>query len=300
MTIKQLHFICRSVVQIAFFYVLMLFWGYLVDPLILELYLNTPFVLFACTSFFLFLFFCRMTACLLFMPKDKLKAVLRDGQDSLTASQTVIRLFSWPFIKRVSLFFLLFVAEFALRLACIPLFLKTVGLTVPLWARLSSVSATLTDALLFAVGYIVLELPSFLLFYKLSFKGRAGRSAEYRFGMKSAAFVLTLLGLRIALLYLETRYPFKHAGIVSSGVPAAFGIGLWYLMYRKERSFRPFCSKIKCFFGKFRRCRQKKEREELQKSYEDAAKIAETIIEAESRDVTPPANGNDTEENRGQ
>lgn len=289
--LQQLNFVCRSILQIAFFYVLMLCWGYRLDPLILELYVNTPFMLFACTVFFLFLFLCRAMGCLVFMPKDRLKAILRDGQISPTASQIVIRFFSWPFIKRAALFFLLFIAEFTLRLAFIPLFLKTVSLTIPLWVRLSSVSIVLTNTLLIATAYVIMELPFYLLFYKLSFKGHANRSHEYRFGMKLAAFVLVLLGLRMLLLSLEPVFPFKGIEIVSAGVLAALGIGLWYLMYRKDWSFCcsscPVCSKIKSIFGKSCCCRQEKEQAELQESYETAEKVAETIIEAEARDVTP-------------
>ena len=252
--IQQFNFVCRSILQIAFFYALMLWWGYQVDLLVLELYVNTPFVLFACTVFFLFLFFCRTMGCLVFMPKDKLKAILRDGQISPTASQIVIRLFSWPFIKRTALFFLLFVAEFALRLFFIPLFLKAVSLTIPLWAWLSSFSIILTNTLLIATAYIIMELPFYLLFYKLSFKGHVNRSYEYRFGMKLAAFVSILLGLRMALMSLETHFSFKGSELVSAGALAVSGIGLWYLMYRKDWSFCcngcPFCSKIKSLFGK--------------------------------------------------
>lgn len=300
--IQQFNFVCRSILQIAFFYALMLWWGYQVDPLVLELYVNTPFVLFACTVFFLFLFFCRTMGCLVFMPKDKLKAILRDGQISPTASQIVIRLFSWPFIKRTALFFLLFVAEFALRLFFIPLFLKAVSLTIPLWAWLSSFSIILTNTLLIATAYIIMELPFYLLFYKLSFKGHVNRSYEYRFGMKLAAFVSILLGLRMALMSLETHFSFKGSELVSAGALAVSGIGLWYLMYRKDWSFCcngcPFCSKIKSLFGKTCCCRQEKEQAELQESYETAEKVAETIIEAEAREITPPANENKEEEKK--
>lgn len=294
--IQQFNFVCRSILQIAFFYALMLWWGYQVDLLVLELYVNTPFVLFACTVFFLFLFFCRTMGCLVFMPKDKLKAILRDGQISPTASQIVIRFFSWPFIKRAALFFLLFTGEFVLRLAFIPLFLKAVSLTIPLWAGLSSVSIVLTNTLLITTAYVIMELPFYLLFYKLSFKGHANRSHEYRFGMKLSAFVSILLGLRMALLSLETRFPFERAETVSAAVLAVLGIGLWYLMYRKDWSFCcsgcPVCSKIKSIFGKSCCCRQEKEQAELQESYETAEKVAETIIEAEAREITPPANKN--------
>lgn len=293
---QRFNFICRSILKIILFYALLLWWGYRLDPLILELYVNTPFVLFACTVFFLFLFFCRTMGCLVFMPKDKLKAILRNGQISPGASEIVIRLFSWPFIKRTTLFFLLFAAEFVLRLASILLFLKTVSLAVPFLAWLGSVSIILTNVLLIATGYIIMELPFYLLFYKLSFKGHANRSNEYRFGIKLAAFVLILLGLRMLQVSLETRFQFEDVEIVSAGTLAVLGTGIWYLMYRKDWSFCcsncPVCSKIKSIFGKSCCCRQEKEQAELQKSYEDAEKIAETIIEAEARDVTPPANEN--------
>lgn len=293
---QRFNFICRSILKIILFYALLLWWGYRLDPLILELYVNTPFVLFACTVFFLFLFFCRTMGCLVFMPKDKLKAILRNGQISPGASEIVIRLFSWPFIKRTTLFFLLFAAEFVLRLASILLFLKTVSLAVPFLAWLGSVSIILTNVLLIATAYIIMELPFYLLFYKLSFKGHANRSNEYRFGIKLAAFVLILLGLRMLQVSLETRFQFEDVEIVSAGTLAVLGTGIWYLMYRKDWSFCcsncPVCSKIKSIFGKSCCCRQEKEQAELQKSYEDAEKIAETIIEAEARDVTPPANEN--------
>ena len=290
--IQRFNFVCRSILQIVFFYILMFWWFYQLDLLVLELYVNTPFILFACTVFFLFLFLCRTMGCLVFMPKNKLKAILRDGQISPTASQIVIRLFSWPFIKRISLFFLLFAAEFIFRLIFILLFLKTVSLTIPFWAWLSTVSIILTNTLLIALGYIILELPFFLLFYKLSVKGHSNRSYEYRFGLKLAAFVLMLLGLHMVLLSLEMRFPFNKVEIVSFGVLAVLGTGLWYLMYRKNWCACPVCSKLKNVFGIFCRCRREKEQAELQKSYQDAEKVAEIIIEAEVREVPPPANEN--------
>ncbi len=106
----------------------------------------------------------------------------------------------------------------------------------------------------------------------------------------------------MALLSLETHFSFKGSELVSAGALAVSGIGLWYLMYRKDWSFCcsncPVCSKIKSLFGKTCRCRQEKERAELQESYETAEKVAETIIEAEAREITPPANENKEEEKK--
>ncbi len=288
--IQRVNFVCRTILKISFFYFLLLWWGYQLDLLILDLYVKTPFMLFACTVFFLFLFFSRTMGCFVFMPKDKLKAILRDGQISPSANKIVIRLFSWPFIKRTGMYFLLFITELALRLTFIPLFLKTISSTIPLWTWLSSVSVVLTNTLLIAVAYIIMELPFYLLFYRLSFKGYGNRSYEYRFGIKLSVFVFILLGLRLLLMPLLARFSQTTGEILSISLLTGGGIGIWYLMYRKGWSFCcsscPICSKIKSIFGKTCCCRQEKEQAELQKSYEDAEKVAVTIIEAESRDVT--------------
>lgn len=288
--IQRVNFICRSILKVAFFYFLLLWWGYQVDLLILDLYVKTPFMLFACTVFFLFLFFSRTMGCFVFMPKDKLKAILRDGQISPSVSQIVIRLFSWPFIKRTGMYLLLFIAEMALRLSFIPLFLKTISLTIPMWTRLSSFSVILTNALLIATAYVIMELPFYLLFYKLSFKGHGNRSSEYRFGVKLSVFVLILLGMRFVFMPLSDHFSQTTWAALSVCLQIVPGIGIWYLMYRKEWSFCcsscPICSKIKSIFGKTCCCRQEKEQAELQKSYEDAEKVAVTIIEAEARDIT--------------
>ncbi len=297
--IQRFNFVCRSILQIAFFYLLLLWWGYQLDLVVLELYMNTPFVLFACTVFFLFLFVCRTMGCLVFMPKDKLKAILRDGQISPPVSQIVLKLFSWAFIKRIVLFIFLFGLEFFLRLLSISLYLKAVSASIPFLAWLSSYSIILVNTLLIAGAYVIMELPFYLLFYKFAFKNHHNRSFEYRFGMKLSVFVLILLGIRFLLLPVSFYFSETTGELVCFGVLSLLGIGIWYLMYRKEWSFCctgcPICAKIKTLFGKGCCCRQEKEQQELQQSYEDAEKVAETIIEAEAREISPQ--DDETEEN---
>ena len=285
--IQQFNFICRSVLQIVLFYLLLSWWGYQIDLLVLDLYASTPFILFACCVFFLFLFFCRTMGCLVFMPKEKLKAILQDGEISPPLSQFVLKIFSWSFIKHLLIFFFLFVCEFILRLAFIPLFLKSVSMTIPFWAWLSSFSVVLTNILLIVTAYVIMELPFYLLFYKVSFKGHRNRSFEYSFGLKLSVFVLILLVLHFFSKPLLADLSQTTGTVSSLIILTILGTGIWYLMYRKKWSFCcrecPICSYIKKIFGKSF-CRQEQEQEELQKSYEDAEKVAETIIEAEAQE----------------
>lgn len=232
-----------NTLRVALFCLLMIWWGIQLDPMMSELYLVTPFIVFSCVAVFLFLFLCRETGCLLFLEKGRLKAILRNDEPDPTASQIVLRLFSNPFLKRVTMYFVLFVAEFYLRLLCINPFLKFVQGTLPFWERITSVSENLLYVLMFAGAYVIMELPAWVLFYKLSFKGRSDRSYEYRFGMKLSFLVSLIAGLYILSISLTADAPeaVENAAFVLFVV---LSFGVWHLMYRK-----------KCCCGKAGGCR---------------------------------------------
>lgn len=243
--------ICWNTLRFAVFYLAMLWWGFQLDPMISELYTVTPFIVFASVTLFLFLFLCRETGCLIFMDKSRLKAILRNGEAEPTASQIVLRLFSWPFLKRVCLFFGLFVVEFYFRLFAIKLFLVTIQATLPFWEKIADISDWLLYALIFLTAYIIMELPAWGLFYKLSVKGHSNRSYEYRFGLKLSVLVALIIGLRLLSLYLTEDASPAIEGI-SLVLFALCGFGLWYLMYRKKCCCRqggcPVCNAVKAFF----------------------------------------------------
>lgn len=274
----QIRSVCVAVLRIVAFYALMAGLWFLLNPLMIELYISTPFIVFAGCGFFLLLFMTRTAGCLIFMPKNRLKAVLYDGELSPTASQIVLRLFSWPFLKRVTMYFTLFLAEFCLRVVLINAFLILVNKTLVFWANLSMRSISATNILLFAAAGVVMELPAWAVFYKLSFKGRANRSREYRFGLKLSAFVILFLIMHISLFSkLSAVFPTRGGEAFCFLLSAVLGTGLWWLMYR-------------CKFPRFKcpLCRMTREEKELRESFNDAEKIAETIIEIETSAPAAP------------
>ena len=231
--IQRLKTVCWNTLRVAVFYLLMIWWGFQLDPMMSELFAITPFIVFACVALFLFLFLCRETGCFVFMEKSRLKAILRNGETEPTASQFVIRFFSWPFLKRVCLFFGLFVLEFYLRLLTVKLFLMTIQATIPFWEKVTDVSEYLLYPLILLAAYVIMELPAWLLFYKLSFKGRSNRSYEYRFGLKLSFLVALITGLRFLSLYL-TADASSAVELSAFILFAAASLGLWFLMYRKK------------------------------------------------------------------
>ena len=246
--------ICWNTLRVAFFYLAMLWWGFQLDPMISKLYTVTPFIVFASVVLFLFLFLCRETGCFIFMDKSRLKAILRNGETEPTASQIALRLFSWPFLKRVSLFFGLFTLEFYLRLLTIRLFLMTIDATLPFWEKITNISEILLYAVMFLTAYVIMELPTWGLFYKLSFKGHANRSQEYRFGLKLSLLVALIIALRLLSLYL-TEGSSVAIETMSLALFAVLSFGLWFLMYRKKcccctQGGCPICNAIKALFRK--------------------------------------------------
>lgn len=252
--LHRLSVLFGNTFRVAVFYLLMIWWGIQIDPMISELYIVTPFIVFSCVAVFLFLFLCRGTGCLLFMEKSRLKAILRNGEPEPTASQLFLRLFSFPFLKRVTLYFVLFVLEFYLRLLCIKLFLMFVQGTLPFWEKITGVSEGLLCAGMFLGAYVIMEVPAWLLFYKLSFRGRSNRSSEYRFGMKLSFLVSLIIGLRFLSLSL-TADASPAVENVAFVLFAALSFGLWYLMYRKKwcccnTEGCRICNAVKGLFGK--------------------------------------------------
>lgn len=235
------------------FYLIMMWWGFQLDQMMSELYVITPFVVFACVSLFLFLFLCRETGCFIFMDKARLKAILRNGELEPTASQIVLRLFAWPFLKRVSMFLGLFVLEFYLRLFTIKLFLITIQASLSFWERITNISEGLLYVLILLTAYVIMELPAWLIFYKLSFKGHSNRSYEYRFGLKLSVLTALIIGLRVLSLSLTA----DASATVDSIAFIAFAVlsfGLWLLMYRKKcrcgQGGCPICNAVKALFRK--------------------------------------------------
>ncbi|MBO4520758.1 MAG: hypothetical protein J5787_06080 [Alphaproteobacteria bacterium] len=244
--------ICWNTLRVAVFYLVMLWWGFQLDPMLSELYKITPFMVFALVSLFLFLFLCRETGCFIFMDKSRLKAILRNGEVEPTASQIVLRLFSWPFLKRISLFFGLFVLEFYLRLFAIKFFLMTIQATLSFWENVANISEGLLYLLMLLTACVMMELPAWALFYKISFKGHSNRSYEYRFGLKLSLLVAVIIGLRLLFLDLTEGAPSVIEGI-SLVLFALCCFGVWFLMYRKKcccANGCPICHAIKGFFRK--------------------------------------------------
>lgn len=272
--LKKIRAVCRGALRVVVFYILTMWGLFQLSPLFGELYFSTPFVLSATVSFFLVLFIVRMAGTLVFMPKPRLTAILREGESSPRFSKIAVRFFSWEFQKRLMLFLSLFVAEFIVRLVLVNLFLLLIEKSVPVWANLSMKSVALTNGLITLAAFAVMELPCFVLFYKLSFKGHANRLREYRFGLKLSFLTLLIVALHYFLLPLAE----KTNAVVELAVVAVSGVALWILTYRTD-------------FLKSLLCRQKRAKEEkdLTRSYRDAAKVAETIIEIEGAEIPPDA-----------
>ena len=251
--IHLLKIFCWNTLRVTLFYLLMLWWGFQLDPMLSELFVITPFIVFAPISLFLFLFLCRETGCFIFMDKSRLKAILKNNEIEPNASQIVLKFFSWPFLKRICMFLGLFVFEFYLRLFAIKLFLIIVQKTLPFWEKTTNVSEVLLYVLMALTAYVIMELPAWFLFYKLSFKGHSNRSYEYRFGLKLSLFVAIIIGLRILSLYL-TRDSSPAVELLLFVLSAGIGFGLWYLMYRKKCCCRqngcPICLALKKLFKK--------------------------------------------------
>ena len=251
--IQYLKSLCWNTLRVAVFYLILIWWGMQLDPMMSELFVITPFIVFSCVALFLFLFLCRETGCLLFMDKGRLKAILRNGETEPTASQIALRLFSFPFLKRISLFFGLFLLEFYLRLLTVKLFLTVIQETIPFWEKVTDISEVLLYLLMFFTAYVIMELPAWFLFYKLSFKGHANRSSEYRFGMKLSLLVSLIIGLRFLSLYL-TADASSTAEANAFVLFTAASFGLWFLMYRRKCCCASgecrICNAVKALFRK--------------------------------------------------
>lgn len=250
MYLQRFGKLCKNTLLVVLFYTIMLWWGFQLEPLFGELYEVTPFIVFLSVSFFMMLFLCRETGCFVFLDKGRLKAILRNGETEPTASQIVLRLFSFPFLKRVALFFSLFVFEFYFRLLLIKLFLITVQATLGFWEKIASVSDVLVYGLMALAAYAIMELPAWALFYKVSFKGRSNRSYEYRFGIKLSVLTALILTMRFVQMALTAETSALQEAL-SWILLAGASFGLWYLMYRKKCCCAggcPICNVVKGLF----------------------------------------------------
>ena len=258
--LQRIKILCRETLRVCVFYLLLLWWGFQLSPMIDELFVKVPFVIFALVMLFLSLFLCRETGCLIFMPKTRLPAILRNGEIEPTASQMFLRLFSWPFLKRICMYLGLFVLEFYMRLFSIKLFLTAIQSSLSFWEKVTELSEGLLYVLIFLAAYVIMELPSWLLFYKLSFKGRSNRSYEYRFGMKLSVLVALIIGLRLLTLSLSANASSSAVDFFADAAFAVLSFGLWFLMYRKKCCCAaggcPICNAVKGLF-------RKKQKEEI-------------------------------------
>ena len=280
--LHKLNILFGNTLRVAVFYLLMIWWGIQLDPMMSELFIVTPFIVFSCVAVFLFLFLCRETGCLLFMDKSRLKAILRNGETEPTASQYVLRLFSFPFLKRITLFFILFVLEFYLRLLTVKLFLTIVQETLSFWESVTNISEGLLYAVMALTAYVVMELPVWLLFYKLSFKGRANRSYEYRFGMKLSFLVSLIVGLRFLSLSL-TADASPAVETTAFVLFVVFSFGLWFLMYRGKccrcmAGGCPICKAVKSLF------RRKEKEGKPAQTESEPQKTEENVVEILSKE----------------
>lgn len=253
---RKIKKICLSILGVAAFYVLLLALGSFFVPLFAELYLYLPFVFFAPITFFFTMFLARETACLVFMPKPRLKAVIRDGQAEVSASQVVLKVFSWAFLGRISLYFALFVLETACRLFAVSLFLSAANAALPALEAISEKSDMLLIAVLAVAAFAITELPWYALFYRVSFGGRANRASEYRFGLKAFAFMLAALIVQMLLQPLSVRFADSSAAqYLLLALWVALSFGIWVLMYEKpwKQGTCPLCNRVKSCIERYKK-----------------------------------------------
>lgn len=225
-------------------------------PLFAELYLYLPFIFFAPIAFFFTMFLARETACLVFMPKPRLKAVIRDGQTEVSASQVVLKVFSWAYLKRIGLYFGLFILETVCRILSIRLFLTIATMSMGFLAAVSEKSDMLLIVLVVLAAFAVMELPWYFLFYRVAFGGRSNRSSEYRFGLKAFAFMVAVLIVQILLQPLSMRFDDDSAvQYLLLCLWAALSFGVWLLMYKKQwkKGTCPICNRVKSCIEKYRK-----------------------------------------------
>lgn len=231
--------ICDAVLRISAFAVLLSVEKSVFSPLFTELYMLTPFVFFCAAAGFFSLFLIRETACLVFLPKARLRGILRDGEIDPPPSKYFLRAFGAPFLKRVFFYLFLFAAETVFRLLSIRLYLNLMGGAVPFLERLANLSAAWPFAASLTAGFLIMELPCYELFYKYSFRDRLNRSHEYRFGLKVFAYLLLLYVVSLFLTYaclktgivdLSTR----TGAVAFFGLLAPFGCLLWAAMYVRD------------------------------------------------------------------
>ena len=186
-----------------------------------------------------------------FMPKPRLKAIIHDGQAEISASQVVLKIFSWTFLKRISMYFGLFVLEIACRIFGIRLFLQCADAALNTLETLAAKSDMLLIAVITVAALILMELPWYFLFYRVSFGNRANRSSEYRFGLRVFAFLLGVLVVQFMLQPFSVYYADNAAVqylLVGLLIVASFGI--WWLMYKKrwKKGACPLCNRVKSCF----------------------------------------------------
>lgn len=253
---RKIKKICLSVLGVAAFYVLLVAVCSLFVPLFTELYLYMPFIFFAPIAFFFTMFLARETACLVFMPKPRLKAVIRDGQAEVSASQVVLKVFSWAFLGRVCMYFGLFVLETVCRLFSVSLFLTAANAALPALETVGGISDMLLIALVALAAFAIMELPWYALFYRVSFGGRANRRTEYRFGLKAFAFMVAALIVQMLLQPLSVRFADSSAAqYLLLALWVALSFGVWVLMYEKpwKQGNCPLCNRVKSCIERYKK-----------------------------------------------
>ena len=278
MTLKTFKSVCWSILGVAAFYSSFYLWNFLLWDFLKNLYMDTPFEVFFVIFFFLIMFLCRFMGCLFFMPKSRLKAILYNGKYDPPLSEILPRVFSAPFIKRISLYTVLFIAEFILRFALITVFIVGFIWTFGFWNMIQNGSEILLFISLAVVGYAVLELPVFLLFYKKSYENHTPRLYEYKFGTKVFIYVT---GISIIYLSLLPAFESVRTAIDTTLLCLFFfasSLGLWWIMYRMKwlcDCSCPMISKIKSFFGNCCLCKNSQKKDEV-----NASLVEEVTIES--------------------
>ena len=252
--------ICIAVLQIVAFIGLLTGAKAFFSPLFTELYMLTPFVFFCTAAGFFSLFLIRQAACLAFLPKARLKGILRDGEIAPSPSKYFSRVFGAPFLKRGFLYVFLFSVEALFRLLSIRLYLILTGYAVPFLERLANQSAVLPFLVSLAAGFLIMEFPFYEVFYKHAFANASNRLYEYRFGLKAFLYVLLLYVLSILVTYVYIRtgavdMTSKTGSLAVLITLVPFGYALWAGMYIPNAR-RVLSEKLHTFFHPKNRVRK--------------------------------------------
>lgn len=246
--LQKFKTLCLGLAGIAAFYYSFVLWNAIFGDLIYEFFLFLPRPLFSLTTFFLLFFLCRVSGTVIFMPKPKLKAMLvaEDAEPSLSAMVT--RAFSLPFVKRVAFFTLITLAEAFLRVQSVFMFLQNAD--NPIWQAAADKSVYALFAGWCVLAFLIMELPWFFMFYKLSVPGHPDRMDEYRFGTKVFAFVLLVYGVIRAF---DAAIPTGDSVLMFITfviLTVSLSLMIWVMMFRRPAACGSCGCPVKAAFKK--------------------------------------------------